>query len=173
MGQAFEMSTWEERLNQIRIEANKHDNLLRHFTHVIPALAIAEDRGLDPTKTGADGEYGILQLRQIALDDVQRLYKFQPTRDSIENSVLAGAHYLAACHQYALNYGMAPSLENIIAIWNMGPTAAAREYREYLRAGKDPNSDRSWMFEDTIKLINRFMQALPNEVKAFNEGLYR
>jgi len=168
------MTEYEATLNTIRREAAKwSDVIMPDWTPVLVALAIAEDVTLNPKMTGEAGELGILQLRQIALDDVQQRFGFTPSRDSIEESVRAGAHYLRVCMNYAANCGMPLSIENVVAVWNMGVGNACSEYNKYLNAGKDPNTDRSWMYPKTKELVDRLLQALPAEIQAFNEGLYR
>jgi membrane-bound lytic murein transglycosylase MltF len=168
------MSEIDDRLNIVRQEVAKWNSLFQHpgWTPVLVALAIAEDSTLNPQTTGNAGEYGVLQLRPIALKDVEQSFRFTPSRDSIEESVKAGAHFLNLCMQYAANCGMPLSVENVVAVWNMGVGNACSEYNKYLSAGKDPNTDRSWMYPKTKELVDRLLQALPAEIQAFNEGLY-
>jgi hypothetical protein len=103
------------------------------------AVAYTESRGMTPQQKlipGPAGEIGTYQLTPIAFKDLQRLNPAYKTMDFFSvasNDVLAKKammDYMSLLEtHYAPHYGIKPTDENLLQMYNVGPVAFSRGKR--------------------------------------------
>lgn len=109
---------------------------------ILQALVVVES-GNQVNAIGDDGNaWGCLQIQQVCLDDVNRVYKTKYTRKDCftrKKSYEIATKYLTYYgKQYQKNTGKKPTVEVLVRIWNGGPKgykkSATRKY--WLRANE-------------------------------------
>lgn len=98
---------------------------------ILQALVVVESNN----QVDAIGDHGkavgCLQIQQVCLDDVNRVYKTHYTRqdcfDRSKSYEIATKYLTFWGKQYTKNTGKKPTVEVLVRIWNGGPTGYRKE----------------------------------------------